>query len=602
MSSPVVPPNTARTSRFEDAVLTTPSTSGRIYPGLEEMHPSKVQQSTTKQPDSGLRLGFVDIGAYTDVGRSKAGIGVAQGTPTKVRVVQPKPPTSPGFEFKFTRRGPELGPEAQKMMDDLREEAQRIKAQLAVEREEDNTMEEPKMVSGTGRKIAKAKGKAGRFSDVHMAEFKKMDSIAGHPSAFRLQPSIVAVPSATKTSLKRSKSQAKLDEPDTAAPSHHSVAKKPEGNGEEKQSPAKRMKQCTQDDTSTARPTSRDGLSGNNKPSVSGLTRSKSRLPAAVTTPTKASLARSASVKHARSMIPSLKRSSSTRNLGPKSEGSNKHQTSLANLSRMKSILRRPRLFSTTTRTTTDTSTTSHEPHQSKLDKELPSLPTEKEEDRHHTPSVKHVNFAPSTKEAESSPVVAVVASSPIRTLVQQSPSRSNLLSPAIQYPTLPGPDSDDNDDGSHMTVENIIVPSTGTGDSSPTRTIRHVRPSIVPPDTTTTTTKMLAIPHGVPNKKKRRHEEMDSDEENRVPGARRASPQQYKKQHVEFGSSGSHHTLKEEIEKTRIPSPMKKNNNNNNMIGRLTPRGGKRRILGVAAGRFGAFASGGGGNHRDRR
>ena len=29
------------------------------------------------------------------------------------------------------------------------------------------------------------KGKRGRFSEVHMEQFKKMDSIAGHPSSFR---------------------------------------------------------------------------------------------------------------------------------------------------------------------------------------------------------------------------------------------------------------------------------------------------------------------------------------------------------------------------------------------------------------------------------
>jgi hypothetical protein len=143
------------------------------------MHPSKAHHSTTQEPDSGLRLGFTDIEASGNDQPS----GVTQSTPSKLGI----PSTT--FDFKFARPGPQLGPEAQRMMDDLREEALRIKAKLAAEREEEKRRE-GEVAGGIGaRKIAQPKGKAGRYSEVHMAEFKKMDSIAGHASAFRAQPS-----------------------------------------------------------------------------------------------------------------------------------------------------------------------------------------------------------------------------------------------------------------------------------------------------------------------------------------------------------------------------------------------------------------------------
>ena len=41
----------------------------------------------------------------------------------------------------------------------------------------------------TERKKAVPKGKMTRFSDVHVQQFKKMDSIANHASAFRADPS-----------------------------------------------------------------------------------------------------------------------------------------------------------------------------------------------------------------------------------------------------------------------------------------------------------------------------------------------------------------------------------------------------------------------------
>lgn len=553
VSSPMAPRHTtvATDPIYPDlSNLKTPSNPGRLYPSREEMHPSKVQQSTAKQPDSGLRLGFVDIGARTDPVRAKAGLGLAQETPTRARPVPAKLPSSPGFEFKFTRRSPDLGPEAQKMMDDLREEALRIKAQLVVEQKEARMYAPAEAhdveMSGTGRRIARAKGKVGRFSDVHMAEFRKMDSIAGHPSAYRLQPAgnpsssmsrtTTTMTTTKTTSLKRSKSQAKLDEPDPS-PVGTPSPKKPQDMGLQEMSRMKRMKQRFEDDTSSARPVSRNGPPGG-KPSTVGLARSQSGLPSAVLTPTKASLARVASVKHVRTMIPSISRSSSTRTpgVGAKSEGSNKHLSSLANLSRVRSILRRPRLFSTEEDTkpdaaeaTTPTPTPKNTIH---LDKELPLLPGE--QNIHlQTPSVKRVNFTPNTKTA---PRLFDTVPSPIKSLVQQSPSTSSL--PALKYPSVPSsgpefhagkaPTGDFTFRSSSSPFKSAPIrfgPALSGSNTSGSTTIRYVRPSVGGETGRSTMARSAAsplqavVPHGMPNKKRRYEDiEGDSDEENRAP------------------------------------------------------------------------------------
>ena len=353
------------------SMIKTPNTTGRLRPGLDEMHPSKVQQSTTKQPDSGLRLGFVDIVApHTTSGRSKTAIGVSEETPTRMRTTQPHgllrpplPPSSPGFDFKFARRGPELGPEAQKMMDDLREEANRIKAELAAKAGRDR-MTTPNHIDGgsgvVGRKMAKPKGRAGRFSEIHMAEFKKMDSIAAHPSAHRTLPMTVDthLPStsssilATPGALKRSKSQAKLDEVvvnNTATNNPTRPVSHRPGDHH------KRVKIHVQDDTSSTRPTSR----GVQAPATMIK---RAQLPSGITTPTKASLARCASVKQGRDLfgpgMSRIPRSASTRRhlyrqkspvakaVGSESD----HRPLLSSFTglgnHVKSILRRPRLFS----------------------------------------------------------------------------------------------------------------------------------------------------------------------------------------------------------------------------------------------------------------
>lgn len=62
------------------------------------------------------------------------------------------------------------------------------------------------------RKKVEAKGKMARFSDVHMQQFKKMDSIANHASAFRADPSRFKP---VTQSLKKSPSKPVLAESET---------------------------------------------------------------------------------------------------------------------------------------------------------------------------------------------------------------------------------------------------------------------------------------------------------------------------------------------------------------------------------------------------
>lgn len=170
------------------------------------------------EPSSALRLGFTDIRSPGKTGRVP---GHLPTTPSKIGGL----PSSP-FTFRFARDAAdtELSTDARRMMEDLRDEAAKIKADLVAKREGGGNDTEK-----NDRKIARPKGKSGRFSAVHMAEFKKMDSIEGHASAWRAQngrftpvvsdtkssPSkanLDGTPtSQAKPSLKRSSSRANLD-------------------------------------------------------------------------------------------------------------------------------------------------------------------------------------------------------------------------------------------------------------------------------------------------------------------------------------------------------------------------------------------------------
>jgi hypothetical protein len=538
----------------------TPATAGRIKPSLEEMHPSKAHHSTTQEPDSGLRLGFVDIKA---TGPNQPS-GVEQQTPSKI--------SAPTFDFRFAHPAPQLGPEAQRMMDELREEALRIKVKLAAEREEERRDLGEERADGVigGRKIAQPKGKVGRFSDVHMAEFKKMDSIAGHPSAFRAQPGRFTPSTA---SLKRSPSKAQLDDREES----HKKAGHASEEAErlENTAPAKRARKRVEDDTSSARPVSTE----NKKvmPTTPTIPRSQSSFLSSIRTPTQASLARAASATKPATQIPTLSRSPSKPNPNPTPKTFTKSATAnnlaSAPKSEPKSLLRSPSKFDRVksilrypgssakkpSAMSTAIPTLSRSPSKPNLDKVLPSVPS--------TPGgsgtskiAKHVNFTTDTVNKHTA--TGQNSPSPMKSGIPRSTSKTSLrvkylsgakLEANVQYPSIADHSSLENDatkveypslagvhplpEAPRQTISTLppSVPGTFTfrsdhtisfgaspkafGSSPGQASVRQVRQSILPhnmpgafPGNNKENSEPLpAVPHGMANKKRRR---VDSDDE----------------------------------------------------------------------------------------
>ena len=464
-----------------------------------------------------------------------------QETPSKSKGSQPDKMTSPTFDFSFERPESDLSLEAQKIMDSVREEAAKIKAQMIEERskQEHKDGEADQLYGVGGRKIAKPKGKSGRYSDVHKQEFRKMDSIAGHASVWKNKVE------ANASSLKRSPSKAGFDEPLGKLPrskSFKTLGQQASSDRLENTSPGKRAKQNRYDDTSSARPVSRDtDLEIESIHTTSAKTQSRSGLPSAVTTPTKASLARSVSVKSLKtSMIPSLSRSASTKTLAspvaPKTEGSNKYFSSLSRFGSMKSILHRsqPKFSNDPTKVAAGT----HLPlPQGTLDleKDLPSLPGTPSVGLHRSPTMKRVGFTPTSTSQHD--------------LAANSPSPSKIPKPHPSHQSHPCGDivksSDpisypDLGNSPNITTRTKIPKASTPGDftfrsektmdfnttspttvTSPGSTIRHVRPSGI--STPLPAFKSLpSIPHGMSNKKRRRAESDTEaeDEENVDPMA----------------------------------------------------------------------------------
>jgi len=241
--------------------VTTPKTEPK--PADDQMHPATIHQTTAKAPDSGLKLGFADISTT-----GRASLASLQNTPSRPRQSLAHTNISPSFKFKFSSES-NMTDEGRKLMDSIREDAARIKEQLRLEKEAE-AQQEDAFVDATGRKIAKPTAKAGRFSDVHMAQFKKMDSIANHPSSYRAKPAFARP---TEQSLKRSSSRADLDEPDrprtagkssvtripppvlgrpTSISPFKSIPASPPRDAE---APAKRLRRIDDEDISSSRPT-----------------------------------------------------------------------------------------------------------------------------------------------------------------------------------------------------------------------------------------------------------------------------------------------------------------------------------------------------------
>ncbi|EHK96790.1 hypothetical protein M7I_7497 [Glarea lozoyensis 74030] len=529
------------------------------------MHPSKAHQSTTKEPDSGLRLGFSDINGNGGDQPS----GVTQKSPSKTGI-------SSSFDFRFARPGPELGEDAQRLMDELREEAMKIKAHLAKEREDKRQAEEEEQQQRadegqavSGRRIAQPKGKAGRYSDVHMAEFKKMDSIAGHASAFRAQPGRFA-PAAQ--SLKRTQSKANLDSREESNTKSMQPAHKPEGSERlENTAPAKRARKAIADDTSSARPISRSGVP---VPSTPKQARSSAFLDA-ITTPTQASLARTTSTKGPTSQIPTLSKSPSKPNLLNGTPGRLQKSATLNNVSslpksaskialkspgrfeRVRSILRHvsPSHKKSAAKQSSIPSL-SRSPSKPNFDKALPSVPT--------TPvaakTVKNINFTPDTTK-KTSAAAFQNSPSPQKSGIPRSKSNRSMKSsalpsdsriaypniasnpdvvtkrPEVEYPSLTGVRPLPPIPHAESSRPPPSVPGTFTfrsdhtidfgaspksfGSSSGQASIRQVRPSVshsmpgsFPGSNKENTEPLPAVPHGIVNKKRRRAESDDTEDD----------------------------------------------------------------------------------------
>lgn len=566
---------------------------------MEEMHPSKAHHSTTQQPDAGLVLGFSDIQA---AGPNQPS-GVKQQTPSKI--------SAPTFDFRFAHPGPQLGPEAQRMMDELREEALRIKVKLAAEREEEKRNAGGGFTAHIGsRKIAQPKGKVGRFSDVHMAEFKKMDSIAGHPSAFRAQPGRFTP---TSAGLKRSPSKAQLDDKEAT---HRKTGQASEENERlENTAPAKRARKHVDDDTSSsARPVAADDKKV--MPTTPTIPRSQSKFLSAIRTPTQASLARTASVKKP-TQIPTLSRSPSK----PNSNATPKTLTKSATMNtlngaqtteprsffhspikfdRVKSILRYP---SSSTKKPyagpASIATLSRSASKPNLDKALPSAPATPNRDG-ISKTAKHVNFTPDTVNKHS--VTVHNSPSAIKSGISRSTSktslRTKLMSMAkVEYPSIadhPGLEEDSAKveypslasvrplpDNSHQAISHLppSVPGTftfrsdhtisfgaspkGFGSSPGQASVRQVRQSLFPstvpgsfPGADKENIEHLpAVPHSIANKKRRR---VDSDDEAEEESER--SPKKHKTAFAGSSMSTAPNLQAEKMTpKSKLLSPAKK-------------------------------------------
>ncbi|MCJ1387293.1 hypothetical protein MMC18_000134 [Xylographa bjoerkii] len=510
----------------DDSVNMTPQPKINTCPSFEEMHPSKVHTSTLKTPTSRLPLKPLD----TDPVKSKptesaikpANVNMPsqfKGTPLKKATTL----NSPGFDFKWSRPDTILSPEAQKIMESVREEAARIKAKMQAEKDEQERRdgESDRLFSAVGRKIATPRGKAGRYSNVHTQEFQKMDSIANHVSTWKNKFQ------AGSASLKTSQSRINLDHygrhDQTSTAFTSDLSSDSDARGRlENTAPGKRAKQKYQDDTSSGRPVSRD-----TKQHIGGLVRSKSGLPSVMTTPTKASLARATSVKHSQTItkIPTLGRSKSFKDIGSpagsKTEGSHKYLSSLSRIG-MKSILYKPQPKYSDDPLKVAGGT--HLPIPSSkisLNKELPSLPGTPLRGLQHSPSLKRVCFTPTTK-ATHDLAAASPSPSKIPSLHFHSQNTESSKSPdAVTYPTLiqSEPLNSILTQPGEFTFRSIKTARFGpatSGLSSPT--IRQVRPSGIATPLAAFET-VPSIPHGISNKKRRRADSGGAEDgENKPP------------------------------------------------------------------------------------
>ena len=297
----------------------TPKGKTPIKPSGDEMHPDHHQKSTATPYDEARWLGFFNMGPVSAPPKTSGTpkIMPASPTPTKEAALSSAGLGTSEFKFAYKRQSLELSPEAQKLMSETREEAAKIRARMSML--PPTPANEPGAESPTtGRKIATPKGKVGRFTNAHLAEFKKMESIANHPSTWRTNPMLAAD---TKKGLKRSPSKAELDTYDsnTILSKAGNVAAMILDERESESTPSKRMKVDACDDASSKRVVQTPSkLNPFIAPKTAPIGRRKTgmhRPLSSLMSPTKASLARSQSVKNLRAanVLPALTRTNSVK-------------------------------------------------------------------------------------------------------------------------------------------------------------------------------------------------------------------------------------------------------------------------------------------------
>lgn len=200
----------------------TPTNRTPIKPAGVEMHPALHHASTAKPLDEARWLGFQSLGAHTAPPNAA---GHAPGTPSKTPVAAAPATASTPDSFRFRFKSPFSKATETPKRGDLSPTTR-------------NILKAPAVGATPGRAIfganeftskadvtparpkAEPKGKMARFSDIHMAQFKKMDSVANHPSAWRLKktPSKPDLPRPETSKLKRTQSKMDLAESSTKPP------------------------------------------------------------------------------------------------------------------------------------------------------------------------------------------------------------------------------------------------------------------------------------------------------------------------------------------------------------------------------------------------
>lgn len=516
---------------YDDAAQTkspafkTPTSQSQFHPGLEEMHPSKVHRSTKKPTESVSRSTIDDVETVTAASRpAPLALAIAQNTPTKLPGAWPHM-SSPKFDFAIAQDESVLSLEAQRIMESVRGEAAKIKAQMQAERDKQD-LDDQQTIDNfevLGRKIAQPKGKSGRYSDAHREQFKKMDSIAGHASIWknRIQPNTVSLTSISDPDLGVNLVETQL--PRARSFKSLMASRSEDGDRLENLASGKRVKKNHGDDTSSARPISRDETVQNQTIQLTASKASvQSRLLSAITTPTKASLARTASVKHLKpSLIPSPSRGRLTQTIGSpavsKSEGSKKYRQSLAKFGHIKSFLHRRQLG-----IVNDPNKESVVPPLAMpedkllLGKALPSLPQVAPARLLSSPPT--VDSAKSTPAAKPRSDCMPVSPSPSRIPEARSLHKPKALVPDLtSYPSI----ANSPNITTRVKIPTLTIPGDFTFRSEKsmlfnpgpqTPTIRRVRPSGVSTPLAVFDP-LPPIPHGLPNKKRRRADSDDDDD-----------------------------------------------------------------------------------------